>query len=98
MESYQQLVSATADTGTIFVSSNGRPNYNSTGGTRMQTQHRVGASLPALADLHTQTLSDTAPNTICIDSFDIVGTVLDCLSTQFFTDKINRGIYQPVEL
>ncbi len=95
MQSYQLLVSSTVDLKEIIVSSNGRPSYKSPAGVR--TQYKTGISLPALVEFQEQSLSRMKGDLASIDSFEVVGRVMDFISAQFFTDKIKRGIYLPVE-
>jgi hypothetical protein len=91
IQGYQLLISAAADSSNVFASSNGRPNYNVLA--NMRTQRIVGAPLSELVDTHDKMLDGLSEDLLRFDSFDAVGTVMDYLSTQFFEDKINRGIY-----
>lgn len=94
MQSYQLLVSATKETQTVIVSSNGPPSFNPTVGTRVV--RKTGVSLPTLLDFHRQTLKQLTVDLVRIDSLDVLGRLMDYQATQFFADKIKRGIYVPV--
>jgi hypothetical protein len=91
LQGYQILVSAAANSSNVFVSSNGRPNYNLLPG--MRIQRLVGVPLATLVSSHEGMLADLSEGLLRFDSFDAVGTVMDYLATRFFEDKINRGIY-----
>jgi hypothetical protein len=91
IQGYQLLISAAANSNCIFVSSNGRPNYNAS--PNIRTHRIVGAPLCTLVEHHDKMLDSVSEDLLLLGSFDVVGTVMDYLSTQFFEDKINRGIY-----
>jgi hypothetical protein len=94
MKGHQLLVSATLAPTMVFVSSNGPPNYNVLPDMRIQS--KTGATLPSLVELHHQLLCSATTELARIDSIEMVGTVMDYLAKQFFTDKIKRGIFVPL--